>query len=211
MKNPKDIVRKGYDRVSYAYCEDEPDRQGERFNKYKAWVDELTQNLREGSRILDLGCGCGVPVARLLAERFRVTGVDISPVQIERARKLVPRASFVCRDMCDLDFDRGAFEAIICLYAIIHIPLAEQQDLLDSMWQWLKPGGLLLLVSGHNAWTGAEKDWLGVEGGDMYWSHAGRDTYIEWLQKAGFDVIWDRFVPEAESGHTLIFSRKKAG
>jgi cyclopropane fatty-acyl-phospholipid synthase-like methyltransferase len=38
-----------------------------------------------GSAVLDLGGGCGVPVARRLAPRYAMTGVDLSPVQIERA------------------------------------------------------------------------------------------------------------------------------
>jgi hypothetical protein len=67
----------------------------------------------------------------------------------------------------------------------------------------------LMLITGHNAWTGEASDWLGVEGGDMFWSHTDRDTYLQWLTEAGFHVVWDRFIPEGEGGHTLFFVKKE--
>ncbi len=208
MRNPKEIVREGYDKVSFAYREDEPDKSGESYLQYKSWVDQLSDQLEAGCSILDLGCGCGVPTTQLLAQQFRVTGADISPVQIERAKKLVPDATFICGDMCKLDFVFEEFDAIVCLYAIIHVPVAEQEELLARIWTWLKPKGYLLLIAGQNEWTGKEVNWLGVDGGNMYWSHTNRDTYIEWLEKAGFTIVWKQFVPEGNGGHALMLARK---
>ena len=34
--------------------------------------------LDDGVSVLDLGCGAGVPIARSLSRRYRVTGVDVS-------------------------------------------------------------------------------------------------------------------------------------
>ena len=208
MNNPKDIVREGYDKVSFAYRQDELDKSSETYQLYKMWVDQLSKPLEAGCSVLDLGCGCGVPTAQLLARQFRVTGVDISPVQIERARKLVPEAAFIRGDMCELEFKPDEFNAIVCLYAIIHVPLAEQRGLLTKIGSWLKLGSFLLLLAGHREWTGEETNWLGVAGSSMYWSHADRDTYIEWLKESGFLIVWDRFVPEGDGGHTLVLSRK---
>jgi 2-polyprenyl-3-methyl-5-hydroxy-6-metoxy-1,4-benzoquinol methylase len=208
MKNPKDIVADGYDKASYAYREDSLDTSDECYIKYKNWIDELSGKLIRGCSVLDLGCGCGVPAARLLARRFRVTGVDISPVQIERARKLVPDASFVCGDMCELDISREEYDAVVCLYAIIHVPVAEQLELLARIRSWLKPGGYFLLSAGQREWTGEEENWLKVDGCVMYWSHADRDTYVRWLEGTGFSIVWVRFVPEGEGGHSLIFTVK---
>ena len=44
-------------------------------------------------RVLDLGCGAGVPIARRLAERYKVTGVDISERQIMLVRRNVPKVA----------------------------------------------------------------------------------------------------------------------
>jgi SAM-dependent methyltransferase len=49
-----------------------------------------------GGAVLDLGCGCGVPLARdLAAGGYQVTGVDLSVVQVEGARRLVRAARFL--------------------------------------------------------------------------------------------------------------------
>src|SRR5262249_34540228 len=116
--NPKDIVRTGYDRISHTYRSDTMDAGSA---EYIPWIQELTALLPVQARILELGCGCGIPVTKLLAEQFDVLGVDISPVQIERAKALVPEAAFLCEDMTTLDFPPSAFDAIVSFYAIIHV------------------------------------------------------------------------------------------
>ncbi len=208
MKTVKKLVRDGYDKVSHTYRADALDPNEESYHKYKAWVDELSEHLQDGAKVLDLGCGNGIPSTQLLAESFHVTGVDISPVQIERAKRLVPAAQFICTDMSLVSFPPANFDAIVSFYAIIHLPLEEQPPLLARMHTWLKDDGYLMLVTGHNAWTGQASNWLGVEGGDMFWSHTDRDTYLKWVTEAGFQHVRDVFVPEGNSGHTLILAKK---
>lgn len=203
VENSKAIVRRGYDRVSRAYRADDAD-DGE----YGSWLDLLEERIGAGSRVLDLGCGCGIPVARRLARRYAVTGVDLSPVQIERARELVQGATFVCADMSTLRFPAQSFDAIICLFALIHLPLAEQPEILRAVATWLRPGGIFMATVGHQAWTGLEKDWLGVEGGDMWWSHADAGTYRRWLTDVGFVVELETFVPEGAGGHTFFLATR---
>lgn len=208
MEDPKLIVKAGYDRVSKAYRDDNPDKASDAYQKYKSWVDELSSRLNPQSDLLDLGCGCGVPVTRILSEQHIVTGVDLSPVQIGRAEHLVPKAKFICADMCDMEFLPNSFDAVLCLYAIIHIPIAEQPALLQQIWHWLKPGGYLLVSVGKSEWTGQEKNWLDVTGGDMYWSHADRDSYVHWFSEIGFSIEWERFIPEGKEGHPLFLMKK---
>lgn len=205
---PKEIVRKGYDIVSYAYRGDEED---EHCKQYHEWLDALLPLLAipegEMPRALDLGCGNGVPVARRLARSFAVTGVDLSMVQVERARQNVPGAAFLCEDMTRLDFPTGHFLLVTAFYSIIHVPLAEQPALLRKIFSWLKPGGLLIATLGFSAWTGTEENWLNA-GGTMYWSHSGEQEYLAWLEEVGFAVQQRRFIPEGDSGHLLVVGRK---
>ena len=109
-EDAKRVVRDGYDRVSESYRADDFALSG---TGYERWLTMLTPHLNERSRVLDLGCGCGIPVAKALATRHQVTGVDLSPVQVERAQRLVPDARFVCADMTDVRFDEGSFDAVI--------------------------------------------------------------------------------------------------
>lgn len=199
MHDPKALVRRGYDLVSRAYRPDDADE-----GQYAPWLDLLEQRVAAGAAILDLGCGNGIPVDRRLAERYAVTGVDLSPVQVDRARALVPAATFICADMTRVQFPDATFDAVACFYALIHVPLEEQPEMLRNVRRWLRPGGLFMATVGHGAWTGIEKNWLGVEGGDMWWSHADIETYRKWFSEAGFRIEFETFVPEGTGGHNFI-------
>lgn len=196
------LVRAGYDAVSLHYRADNAQPA-----EYTHWTDQLSEVLRRESRVLDLGCGCGIPVARdLTASDHRVTGVDISSVQIERARRLVPGADFVRADITACQLPASSFDAVVALYSLIHMPLSAQPVLLESIRSWLVPDGVLLLTAGWAAWTGIEDDWLG-SGASMWWSQAGVATYRQWLQQAGFRVSGEAFVPEGDGGHSLFWAR----
>lgn len=200
----KEIVRRGYDKVSYAY------RAGtgaDDLANYDAWIDELSALLPENSPVLDLGCGCGLPVAHRLAAKFAITGVDISPVQVERARRLVPDARFICADMAEVDFPTASFAAVVSFYAVIHLPLDEQPALFARLRGWLRPGGYFLGTVGSREWTGTEENWLGVPDATMAWSHADAETYKAWLAASGFEICRTEFIPEGDGGHTLILAR----
>ena len=171
---------------------------------YEAWLTELMPLLDEGDSVLDLGCRCGVPATAILADRYAVTGVDISPVQVARARQLVPGAQFECADMSAIQFPSQSFAAIVAFYAIIHVPVEEQPAIFQKIGRWLRPGGYLLAIVGSRAWTGTEDDWHGAR---MYWSHADLSTYIAWLEDMRFNVLWTRLIPEGTGGHTLVLAR----
>jgi 2-polyprenyl-3-methyl-5-hydroxy-6-metoxy-1,4-benzoquinol methylase len=80
--DPKDTVRRGYDALSYRYRGDT-----EVPEHYGTWLAQLQERIPAGGDILDLGCGCGVSLARdLAASGYEVIGVDLSAVQVERAR-----------------------------------------------------------------------------------------------------------------------------
>lgn len=200
-----ELVRRGYDALSYRYRSDDA---GE--GRYAPWLVRLRERLPAAGSVLDLGCGCGVPVARALAAGgHQVTGVDISDVQIDRARRLVPAGTFIRADATTLDFPAGSFDAVVCLYALIHMPLAEQPDLLRRIRGWLRPAGWLLAVAGQDAWTGTADDWL--EGQTpMWWSQADAATYRSWIERAGMQIIEQEFVPEDDGGHALFWARRPA-
>jgi 2-polyprenyl-3-methyl-5-hydroxy-6-metoxy-1,4-benzoquinol methylase len=197
--DPKEVVRRGYDAVSYLYRGDteEPDH-------YATWLAQLQERVPTGGAVLDLGCGSGVPLARDLASSgYTVTGVDPSAVQVERARQLVPSARILHADATQVVFPAGAFDAVVCLYVLFHLPLDEQPALLHRIAGWLRPGGWLLVTAAYRAWTGTEDRWLGGSA-PMWWSHAGAATYRGWLQDAGLELIAEEPVPDIDGGHHLL-------
>lgn len=202
-QNPTEVVRIGYDALSYLYRAND-----EVPGNHDDWLRSLLARLAPASRVLDLGCGCGIPVSRRLADAGHlVTGIDVSGVQVDRARSLVPAATFRRADMTAVAFDEGGFDAIVCLYAIIHVPVREQPALLSRIESWLAPGGVLLMTAGWREWTGSEDSWLGGDA-TMWWSHADVDTYRRWLGDAGLSIESSDFVPEGDGGHSLFWAVK---
>jgi SAM-dependent methyltransferase len=203
----RDLVRRGYDVISRAYRDDDGRAKpgtDEGTEHYAGWVDELAQLLGPRARVLDLGCGAGIPATRLLTEKnFDVLGVDISGVQIQRARQLVPGANFEQADMATWEHEPETFDAVVSFYALIHVPIQDQRSLLPKIRRWLRPGGYLLAIVGFERWTGVE-DYLGAP---MFWDHADRETYLAWLTEAALAPVWDRFVPEGSVGHTLVLAQ----
>ena len=53
-----------------------------------------------------------------LANRFAVTGVDISEGQLSAARRNVPQATFIHADLGALDFPVASFDGLTAFYAI---------------------------------------------------------------------------------------------
>ncbi|MGW7349723.1 class I SAM-dependent methyltransferase [Streptomyces sp. NPDC054784] len=201
--DPTDVVRRGYDAVSHTYRTDDAEP-----GRYARWIDALLRELPAGAAVLDLGCGCGVPVARALSTAgHAVTGVDLSATQIRRARALVPGAVFHQGDATGLRLPAESLDAVVCLYALIHMPLERQPALLRRAASWLRPGGRFLATTGHTAWTGTDDDWLGT-GATMWWSHADAGTYRRWLADAGLAVTHEEFVPEGDGGHTLFHATR---
>ncbi len=201
-------MRSGWNGVSYRYRprNSSSDCFGHTEAEYRTWLDPILQGLPRGAEVLDLGCGTGVPAARILAGRFRVTGVDISDVQLRRARRLVPRARFVRADLAEVEFPPRTWGAVVALYSIIHVPREEHRPLFRKVARWLAPGGWFLAILGHSAYEGKESGWLGSEA-PMLWSLYDAATYRRWFGAEGFRLVREEFVPEVDGGHQLFLAR----
>jgi len=203
MKDPKQIVKEGYDSLSGAYSSSYSLSHA---THYYGWLDSFLQFMPQGSRILELGCGNGIPVAQYITSQYQYLGIDISPIQIQLAQQQVPTACFQVADMTALSFPANSFKGIVALYSLIHVPIQQQPALIASMYDWLQADGYILIIVGAGEWTGTEDDWL-LSGTTMYWSHADTETYIKWFSLAGFTIEGTKFVPEGALGHTLLLAK----
>ena len=82
MERDDEIIARGYDQVADEYAALESAEAPWPRLEARAGVRGRPPR---GSRILDVGCGNGLPATRELALRHEVTGVDISEEQIARA------------------------------------------------------------------------------------------------------------------------------
>jgi SAM-dependent methyltransferase len=182
MTDVRRLVAEGYDAIADTYL----DRFGVSTTRRK-WFQRLVESLpASNARVLDLGCGAGVPVARDLATLgHSVVGVDCSAQQIQHARRNVPGAYFIQADMCDVQLASASFDAVGAFYSIIHLPAAEQGVLFARIAQWLKPGGTLVASLG----TGPGGDWVGEWlGTTMHFGHNSEAANLKLLSAAGLLV-----------------------
>jgi SAM-dependent methyltransferase len=194
-RNPKEIVARGYDAIALRYAK----WAGEVNSPTLDWLRDLDARLPDGANVLELGCGRGVPGTRELARRHRVTGVDISAVQIELARHHVPEASFVHADATELDIAAGSLDAVVALYVFGHIPVDEQRELIARIALWLDEGGLFLATFGAGeAGEDVDEDWLGAP---MFFASLGGDSYLPLLRDCGLEPERDEVIVQNEPGH----------
>lgn len=118
-------------------------------------LDQLfaTLELRPRARVLDLGCGKGEMLIRLV-ERFQVrgVGVDLSEAFLDEARReadrRTPRAnlSFMQMDAAQYAHDAGTFDLVICVGAR---PFGDQRTTWEALTGLIRPGGFLLIGEGY--------------------------------------------------------------
>jgi 2-polyprenyl-3-methyl-5-hydroxy-6-metoxy-1,4-benzoquinol methylase len=200
----KKTVREGYNAIANRYLAGRT-----RDSADVRLLGEFIERLPTNAQVLDAGCGAGVPISRMLSERFNVTGVDFSEAQIELAKQNVPHGTFLCQDMTALDFHDNSFDGITSYYAIIHIPREEHRALLANFHRMLKPGGLALLCLGaEHLIDDVDEDFYGAR---MYWSHYDRETYLEWLKELRFEIIWSKLVADEGcegASHLFVLAQK---
>ncbi len=204
----KRTVQAGYDALAptfLAWCAAIEGDPRDRF------LEELISRLDDSARVLDLGCGAGVPQTKQLAEQCDVVAVDISREQLRLARANVPRATFIHGDFSQLDFPAASFDAITAFYSITHVPREEHAWLFGKIACWMRLGGYFLAslsAGGSEDWTG---EWLGVE---MFFSSYDADENRRLLEEAGFEVALDEVItmrePEGDATFLWVLARKPA-
>jgi SAM-dependent methyltransferase len=177
----KSLVSTGYDAIAEAY------RERYASSSVRAhWLGRLIALLPKNSRVLDLGCGSGVPVAYELATRgHQVVGIDRSSRQVSLARSNVPNAHFIHADMTFVEFAPRSFDAVVAFYSTTHVPRDEHAGLLRRIASWLRPGGIFLASLGATEAPDWRGNWLGVE---MFFSHHGAEVNEQLVRDAGFTI-----------------------
>lgn len=111
------------------------------------------EQLRDGDKVLDLGCGNGRLLLGVKAE-INYLGIDNSKTLLGEARKLHQNDRFVEGELTERKLwkDLGSFDAIFCVAVLHHIPGRKAQlEILKECRKHLQKDGVLYL-SVWNLW-----------------------------------------------------------
>lgn len=154
MEKKKPLDAEGFDLWSENYDQDVEESDEDNrypFAAYKAIQEELIREAQsvKGQRVLDLGIGTASLAKRLAAMGYEITGVDFSEDMLEKVRQELPEARLLQADLTHgiphelLDDE---FDLIFCNYAIHHLDLEEQLQLIEDALELLSPHGSFFLA-----------------------------------------------------------------
>ena len=158
---------------------------------------DLARTLPPRARVLDLGCGDGVPVSRLFYERgLPLAALDSSSAMLARYRVHFPGVPVRCVRAQDARFAPASFEAVVAWGVLFHLSEADQAAVVENVSEWLTPGGRFLFTSGGVR---------GVSEGEMNgvafrYVSLGADDYRRLLERSGMRLddhhvdAWDNDV-----------------
>ena len=184
--------------------------------RWDAWAGAIVPDVREewtrkveafvmpDDRVVELGCGTGVPAGRFLAARYDYTGIDASPGMLAQARAALPGAQLIRADMHTVQFPPGSLGAVVAFSSISHTPRETHATLFAAIATWLRPGGVFVgNLHSHDDPDDFEPDWLGA--GPMRWSGYDGTINVALLAAAGLPVVESAVIGQLEPEGGTIY------
>lgn len=169
--NPQEIG-KAYDKITHLW-------EREDFNR-KNGIDQhkrAIEFVENKGKALDVGCGCtGRFIDLLQSEGFSPEGVDISEKMIHLARSRHPEVIFHHQDICEWVIQEQ-YDFITAWDSIWHIPLTQQENVLERLVSSLNTGGVLIFSFGGTDEKGDHTD--DFMGPEVYYSTLGTNGFLE--------------------------------
>ncbi|KAL8791129.1 MAG: hypothetical protein Q9195_006026 [Heterodermia aff. obscurata] len=150
---------------------------------------------KPASKILDVGCGTGAPVATTLArEGHKITGIDITPSMIELSRAAVPDGDFEVADMLVYE-PKEQLDAVFNVLSLFALSRQELEIMTQKWAKWVVADGFLCIValaaeSCHPAQEFYNADGLSAEG--IEFQFMGNTVQLTLMTKEGWRVVLER-------------------
>jgi SAM-dependent methyltransferase len=172
----------------------------------RLWIDAFADELGRDSRVLDLGCGGGEPVARHLMERgIRVTGVDSSPEMIALARDRLPGQEWIVADMRSLALDRR-FDGILAWDSYFHLAHEAQRAMFAVFDVHAEVDAVLMFNTGPG--HGESISTFTFKDEPLYDASLAPAEYRNLLDHSGFEVICHTANDARSGGRTAWLCRR---
>jgi len=128
-------------------------------------------SFRGDEDVLDCGCGGGANLAQLLRllPKGRVTGLDYSPISVEKAREVnraaidTGRCTVVQGNVLELPFESSSFDAVTAFETVYFWP--ELVRCFAEIHRVLKPGGVFMITNEATGRTKSHEKWLKIVDG----------------------------------------------
>ena len=132
-------------------------------------VREWARTLPRGAAVIDVGCGSGLPITKVLvSEGLNVYAIDAAPSLVQAFRRNLPEIPVACESVEDSLFFNRMFDGVLAWGLIFLLLPDAQRSLIRRMADILVGGGRLLFTSPaeevvwNDAMTGLESRSLGA-------------------------------------------------
>jgi SAM-dependent methyltransferase len=148
--------------------------------------DWLVNQLTPPARVLDLGCGSGLPTARqLLDAGMEVVGLDESAVMLDLAERQAPGGRYLRRDLRNIA-DLGEFDAAVAFFSLIMVPRRDIPPLLSQLRGQLRGPKLLQVAMVLGDFDEFPVVFMGAP---MTATAYPPDELAQVVERAGFEIL----------------------
>lgn len=162
--------------------------------QFQKEIDVLIENLKDGSRILDVGTAIGdYPkyLTEICNKDFEVIGIDSSFNMIKKAKTNAPKATFEVIDMRKLNYPKNSFDAIICFATLIHVDDTSALNILEKFDYMLKEGGIIIInamehIKGPKEIC--EKEPFNPKY-NTYFNRYTKKFFLDWFKNMNYEVL----------------------
>lgn len=165
-------------------------------------------------RVLEIGAGTGANF-QYYSKDAEVLATEPSPFMLRQAKKKKSDNIRLVQASAEQLYEgkiveKGSMDAVVCTLVLCTIP--DPQKALDHFYQWLKPGGFLVIlehIRSKSTWKGKLQDiitpaWKAVGEG----CHLNRST-DEMVRKAGFEAVADNYFSHNLLWYEGVFRKVK--
>lgn len=156
----------------------------------------LVEQVAEGRRVLDAGCGTGRVAIELSRRGFDVTGADLDAPMLDAARKKAPELTWHLADLATMDLESAFDTVVLAGNVLIFVDPGTEATVVARMAAHVAPGGLL--ISGFQV----RSDRYQPADLDAHAAAAGLELADRW-------ATWDRAVWQAGGDYQVSVHRRR--